>query len=114
LTSGSLDESISKAVKRYSSLFTLPSHVAIATLLGVVCLLGGVVAILPLQPSYGGLALGVAFGGIFLSLTLASDFVISRSSMKRDPIFNLRRCSALSLFSYNQPCALSPSFLWVP
>lgn len=93
------DEYISKTVKRYSSLFTLPSHVAIAILLGALCLLGGVLAILPLQPSYNGLILSITFGGIFLSFTLASDIVISRSSMKGDPIFNFRRCSALSLFS---------------
>jgi putative membrane protein len=99
LTHSSLDENISKAVKRYSSLFTLPSHAAIVILLGGLCLLGGALAILPLQPSYSGLALSVTFGGLFLSLTLASDFVISRSSMKGDPVFNLRRCSALSLFS---------------
>ncbi len=99
LTLGSSDQYISKTVKRYSSLFTLPSHIAIVVLLGASCLLGGVLAILPLQPSYDGITLSVTFGGIFLSLTLASDFVISHSSMKRDPVFNLRRCSALSLFS---------------
>jgi putative membrane protein len=99
LTHSSSEEYISKAVKRYSSLFTLPSHVAIAILLGALCLLGGVLAILPLQPSYNGLILSMTLGGIFLSFTLASDVVISRSSMKGDPIFNLRRCSALSLFS---------------
>ena len=99
MTHSSLDEYISRAVKRYSSLFTLPSHVAIVILLGALCLLGGVLAIIPLQPSYDGFILSVTFGGIFLSFTLASDFVISRSSMKGDPIFNLRRCSALSLFS---------------
>ena len=99
MTHSSLDEYISRAVKRYSSLFTLPSHVAIVILLGALCLLGGVLAIIPLQPSYDGLILSVTFGGIFLSFTLASDFVISRSSMKGDPIFDLRRCSALSLFS---------------
>ncbi|MDH5663102.1 MAG: hypothetical protein OEY90_01420, partial [Candidatus Bathyarchaeota archaeon] len=65
MTHSSLDEYISRAVKRYSSLFTLPSHVAIAILLGALCLLGGVLAILPLQPSYDGLILSVTFGGIF-------------------------------------------------
>jgi len=99
LAYSSLDESINKAVKGYSSLFTLPSHAAIVTLLGALCLLGGVLAILPLQPSYEGLVLSVAFGGAFLSLTIVADLVISRGSMKRDPIFNLRRCSAISLFS---------------
>lgn len=99
MTYSSLDKYVSGTVKRYSSLFTLPSSVTIVILLGALCLLGGVLAILPLQSSYDGLTLSITFGGIFLSFTLTSDFVISRSSMKKDPIFNLRRCSALSLFS---------------
>ena len=99
MTHSSLDGYIRKTVERYSSLFTLPSHVVVALLLGALCLLGGVLAILPLQPYYAGLALSVTLSGTFFSFTLASDFVISRGSMKKDPIFNLRRCSALSLFS---------------
>ena len=99
MTYTSLDEPVSKAVKRYSSLFTLPSHVSIIILLGVLCLLGGFLAILPLQPSFDGFVPSLTFGTLFLFLTLASDFIIHKSSMKRDPVFNLRRCSALSLFS---------------
>jgi len=95
----SLDEYIGKALKRYSSLFTLPSHARIVFLLCVLCVLGGTLAILPFHLSYYGLILGLALGGIFLFVTLSSDFVVSHSSMKADPIFNLRRCSALSLFS---------------
>ncbi len=99
MTYSSTDEYISKAVKRYSLLFTLPSHVTIAILISALCLLGGITAILPLQPSYNGLILSITFGGIFLFFTLTADIVISCSSMKVDPLFNLRRCSALSLFS---------------
>lgn len=100
LTHGvSLDEYISKAVKRYSSLFTLPSHARILFLLCALCVLGGTLAILPLHLSYYGLIQSLVFGGTFLFVTVSSDFVISHSSMKADPIFNLRRCSALSLFS---------------
>ncbi len=99
LAPSSPDEYISKAVKRYSSLFTLPSLTAIAVLLGALCMHGGVLVILPLQPSYNGLILGMAFGAIFLSLTFASDIVISHIFVKEDLIFDLRRCLALSLFS---------------
>ena len=99
MTYDSSDEYINKAVRRYSSLFTLPSHAAIVIILGALCLLGGVLAILPLQLSYNGLVSSALFGGIFLFLTLASDSAISRSAMKGDPIFDLRRCSALSFFS---------------
>ena len=99
MTYDSSDEYINKAVRRYSSLFTLPSHAAIVIILGALCLLGGVLVILPLQLSYNGLVSSALFGGIFLFLTLASDSAISRSAMKGDPIFDLRRCSALSFFS---------------
>ena len=95
----SLDEYINKAVKRYSSLFTLPSHARIVFLLCVLCMFGGALAVLPLHPSYYGLTQSLMFGGVFLFVTLLSDFAISWSFMKTDPIFNLRRCSALSLFS---------------
>ncbi len=95
----SSDEYVSKTVRRYSSLFTLPSHPSTAILLGVLCVLGGVLTVLPFQPSFIGLTLGITFGGTFLIFTMLSDFVISSSSMKRDPVFNLRRCSVLSLFS---------------
>ncbi len=95
----SLDENVGRTVGRYSSLFTLPSHTATVILLGVLCLLSGVLTILPFHFSFGGLISSLTFGGTFLFFTLLSDFTVSRSSMKRDPIFNLRRCSVLSLFS---------------
>jgi len=94
-----LDEYTSKAVRRYSSLFTLPSHARIVFLLCVLCMLGGALAVLLFHPSYYGLTISLMFGGFFFFVTLLSDFAISWTFMKRDPIFNLRRCSALSLFS---------------
>jgi len=93
-----LDESISKMVKRYSSLFPLPSHKKVIVLLFLACMFGGVLAILPLFPSVFGLALGLAFGSSLFCLTLLADYLASEC-MKRDPIFNLRRCSALSVYS---------------
>jgi putative membrane protein len=99
LTNDSTDEYIDKVVKRYSKLFGLPSQRKITLFIGVLSLHGGILSILLLGLSYENFALGLGFGGIFFLLTLISDFVISRSSMKRDLIFNLRRCSALSFFS---------------
>ena len=100
MTNSSVDNHVNLIVKRYSSLFTLPSHGMITLLLSAVCMIGGVLAIVPWFLSYDGLVLGISFGVIFLSLTLVTNFVINRSSMKNDPVFNLRRCSALSLFSW--------------
>jgi len=86
-------------VERYSSLFTLPSHKKIMVWLCALCLLGGLLTIFPLRPNSLGLALGLIFGTFFLSFVSLADLLIVRVFMKSDPIFNLRRCSTLSLFS---------------
>jgi len=97
--SDSLDESVSKITRRYSSLFTLPSHKKIVLLLCALCLVGGVLGTLPLFPSAYGFEIGLLFGIAIFVTTLLSNFLISLSFMRADPIFNLRRCSGLSLFS---------------
>jgi len=96
---GSLDEQMGKAVSHYSSLFTLPSHAKIILILFAVCVFGGILATFPMNPSFHGLTLGLFFGITFALITVSTDFLIHYGSMKTDPIFNLRRCSALSLFS---------------
>jgi len=95
----SLDEYTSKTVKRYSLLFTLPSQGRIVILLYAACLSGGILSVLLLNPSPHGFGLGLMFGMVFFSLTLSSDLIIRHTCMKTDPIFNIRRCSGLSLFS---------------
>jgi len=99
LTDESTDKYIDKVVKRYSKLFGLPSQRKLAVYLGVLCLHGGILSLLPLSLSLENFVAGLGFGGAFLLLTLLSDFVVSGTSMRRDLIFNLRRCSALSFFS---------------
>jgi putative membrane protein len=99
ISSDSLEGYMSEMVKRYSSLFTLPPQEKIVLYLFVSCVVLGLLTIMPLFPSYGGFALGLMFGVSFFLIAVSSDFVISRIFMKKDPIFNSRRCSALSLFS---------------
>jgi len=99
VSSNSLDEYIGGTVKHYSSLFTLPSREKIILSLLVLCILGGALGILLCRPSYSSFALGLIFGGSVFLVVIASDLVISRFFMIDDPIFNFRRCSALSLFS---------------
>jgi len=99
LTDDSTDKYIDKVVKRYSKLFGLPSQSKLAVYLGVLSLHGGILSLLALNLSLDNFAVGLGFGASFFILTLLSDFIISRSSMKNDLIFNLRRCSALSFFS---------------
>ncbi len=86
-------------VKRYSSLFTLPSRQRIILSLSASCIALGVIAILPSLPSWGGFGLGLAFGVYLFLIAVSSDFAISRLFMEKDPIFNFRRCAGLSLFS---------------
>jgi len=95
-----MGEYIDRAVKRYSALFKLPSRKTLLTELLVTCLLSGILiaAALKFSPYYW-IAFGLALGATLFVLTLISDVLIRFSSLKIDPVFNLRRCSALSLYS---------------
>ena len=99
MTKDSTDNYIDKAVKRYSKLFSLPSQKRLTVYLGLLALHGGILSILPLNLSIENFVVGLGFGASFFILTLLSDLIIRYSFMKNDPIFNLRRCSALSFFS---------------
>ncbi|MGD8506107.1 MAG: DUF2070 family protein [Candidatus Bathyarchaeota archaeon] len=89
---------MNKAVKRYSSLFSLPSYRAIVSWLFVTCLFVCVILSLAVNYSLHGLLLGLAVGVILFLLTMLSNFAINLSSHGSDPILNLRRCSALSFY----------------
>jgi len=93
------NEYVEKTIHRYSLLFVLPSHGRIVFLLGVTCLFGGVLTTLPLRASLEGVVQGLGLGVIFLSVTLLCNVLIRYTLMNGDPIFDMRRCSALSLFS---------------
>jgi len=95
----SLDAYIGKAAKRYSLLFTLPSRRKIILSICILCIFGGVLAILPLSSSYNGLTLGLMLGASFFFIVVLSDSIIAHSCMKTDHVFNLRRCLGLSFFS---------------
>ncbi len=96
----SMNEYIDKTVKRYSALFTLPSHRTLLIELVAASLLSGVLVTttLRLTQPYG-LVLGLVLGVTFFMLTLASDFVIHFGSVNRDPVFSFRRCTALSVYA---------------
>jgi len=101
-TNNSMNDYIEKTVKRYSSLFMLPSHKKIIWLLFAFLLLSGTLLVSSLMPSsnfYYILALGLNLGATLFVLTMVVDFAVHYVSFRRDPIFNFRRCSALSLYS---------------
>jgi len=100
VSNDSMNDYIEKAVKRYSSLFTLPSHSKLLALLFAVCLLNGVVIVTALHPlSQSNMSLGLVLGITLFVLIMATDFIIHFTSFQDDLIFNLRRCSALSMYS---------------
>ncbi|MFZ7137476.1 MAG: DUF2070 family protein [archaeon] len=90
---------IDKIVDRYSQLFTLPSTRKLAIYFTVIGLHGGVISLLALDLSLDGFLNGLLFGATFILLTFFSDLLIKATTMKNDPIFTLRRCSAMSFFS---------------
>jgi len=95
-----MNDYIEKAVSRYSSLFTLPSHGKLLSLLFAVCMFNGIVVVAALHSlSYSSIVLGLVLGVTFFILIVATDLIIHFTSFQGDLIFNLRRCSALSLYS---------------
>lgn len=95
----SVDRSINKLVKKYPSLFTLPTLERILLWLYVTFLFGGALSAYSVSPAFHGVALGLLFSFILSSLVVASDHVLSATIMKSDPLYDLRRCCAVSLFS---------------
>jgi putative membrane protein len=85
---------IDLAVKRYSSLFTLPSHGRIVLYLVLLCFFGGFLTVLPFTQVHVGIVLGAGF----FFITIFSDYIVC-SLLRSEPVYNLRRCHALSFFS---------------
>jgi putative membrane protein len=88
------------AVKRYSSLFRLPSARKVPLLLSLFCVGGGVLSTMILFPTSSGIWNGLLLGlGLFFTSLLA-DHIISALVMREDAVFDLRRTMALSIFCW--------------
>ena len=101
-TNGSKNDYVDKTAKRYSYLFGLPSHGKILLRLLIFSLLKGMLIAHLLQSSSPldfVLTFGLILGGTFFILTVITDYTIHSLSIRQDLIFNLRRCSALSMYS---------------
>lgn len=95
-----MNDYISKAVKRYASLFTLPSQRTLLIWLFLTCLFNGILIVTALQSlSNYWLGLGLTPGVALFILTIVSDYVFHLSRGEREPILNMRRCFALSFYS---------------
>jgi putative membrane protein len=95
---GSLNQSMNKAKKHYSSLFFLPSFkTAVAVTIGI-CILAGITSTVFFR-SLEGFSIGLLLGVSLFSVNFAMDLALSKVILK-DPIFVLRRTMVLSLFSW--------------
>jgi putative membrane protein len=99
-TEDSLSQTIDRAVKRYSSLFKLPSYARVVVLLALICIGGGLISTAALFPSVEGLLRGLLLGSSLFLLNLVSSYVISTLVLRGDAIYDLRRTVALSLFCW--------------
>ena len=96
----SLTQSVGVAVKHYASLFKLPSYKRVCLYLYLACFISGLISTIVLFRSFEGLAYGVLLGSSLFLITFVTDYAMSKLFLKRDPIYDLRRTSALSLFGW--------------
>lgn len=99
-TEDSLKQSMDRAVKRYSSLFRLPSDRKVLLMLAFSCLCAGLVSTIAFSFSVWGLTDGLLLGLALLVASLAADYIVNVLILRGDTIYNLRRTMALSLFAW--------------
>jgi putative membrane protein len=81
------------ATKHYSSMFFLPSYRTALIAVAATCIIAVNLVTLLLFPSLSTLALGISL----FAITYITDTIVSKSLLKSDPIFSIRRMLALSL-----------------
>lgn len=96
----SLKNSLEKATRRYSSLFSLPSYKMSLFLLALFCLGGGLVSGILVFTCFQGLLNGIFLGISLFSINLIVDLVLNKLVLRQDPVYDLRRTTALSFFCW--------------
>ncbi|MDI6690879.1 MAG: DUF2070 family protein [Candidatus Bathyarchaeota archaeon] len=89
-----------EAVKHYSSLFKLPSYRKVISFLVLVCMIWGLVFAILLFPGLEGLVNGLFLGASLFLTNLLVDYFTNTILLRRDPIYDLRRTTALSLYCW--------------
>ena len=97
-TEASLDQSMKKAHRHYSSLFFLPSFRNALVGVAIMCLIAGVISLF-FYPSVQGLSLGIVLGVSIFLLNFLVDWIVS-TKVLHDPVFVLRRVVVLSFFGW--------------
>ncbi len=98
-TNNSLNSSMERAVRRSASLFHLPSYAKALSLILGLSLLEGLVSSLRLFAMPLGLLYGLILGAFLFIIVFLLDLVTSKIILAKDPIFDLKRTSGLSIFS---------------
>jgi len=96
----SLNSSMNSALRHYSSLFSLPTLQKAVAAVAILCIGGVGLSAFVLFPSVNGLLNSLYLGVSLFAVTIVFDFVISKTVLRRDPIYVLRRTVALSLFGW--------------
>jgi len=96
----SSERSIEKAVKHYSSLFWLPSLRKVIILLGLLCVLSGLLSAVTLFNQSEGFVNGLILGFSLFSISLIHDYLTAKILLQRNPIYNFKRTVAFSLFCW--------------
>jgi len=96
----SLNQSMDKVVKHYSSLFELPSYVKVLLLLALSCLGAGIISAITFFPPFEALVYGLFLGFSLFTVNLIFDYIVSKLILGQDPIYDVRRTAALSLFCW--------------
>ncbi|MEM3874750.1 MAG: DUF2070 family protein [Candidatus Bathyarchaeia archaeon] len=91
---------LDKAAKHYSLLFRLPAYKRIVLLLFVFCVVCGFLSTFSFAPSLLGIAYGLLLGFTLFCITLLVNYFLALFVLKGDPIYDLRRTAALSLFCW--------------
>jgi predicted neutral ceramidase superfamily lipid hydrolase len=92
----SLNRSMDNAKKHYSSLFFLPSFKKSLLSNIALCGVGITLTTYALFPNINSLTLGVT---LFI-ITLATDLIVIKAILRNDPIFIIRRVSAMSFYCW--------------
>lgn len=96
----SLRQSMDRAVKRYSSLFRLPSYNKAVFFLTLICVISGLLSTFIFFPLLDGIIYGLSLGFSLLFMNLIFDYIARVIVLEQDPIYDLRRTTALSLFCW--------------
>ena len=99
-TEDSLNHSMNRAVKHYSSMFFLPPFRKAVGATAIICI--GVIGLsnFLLFTSVEGLFTSLFLGVSLFAATLLADYIISKIVLRSDPIYVLRRTVALSLYCW--------------